>query len=107
MPVRRDLGSIDTPEAHYERRSFGVWIASDWRKIASLNQWRPLQIAEMHNFWGRGCSALFFLLAVNSRRDHRKPDQRCADASRSIDFHKRSEEHTSELQSQSNLVCRL
>src|SRR5256886_12556039 len=33
--------------------------------------------------------------------------ERMQQASRQLDFERRSEEHTSELQSQSNLVCRL
>src|SRR5688572_32194299 len=54
-----------------------------------------------------GVAALGFQLA----RDHRAPQQqgRGAKLSRSVDRENshRSEEHTSELQSQSNLVCRL
>src|SRR2546430_8881982 len=42
------------------------------------------------------------------RRSHRVPrPQRQRSQSGCIKAHKRSEEHTSELQSQSNLVCRL
>src|SRR2546427_5017327 len=35
------------------------------------------------------------------------PELRCSHSRRPLRFHMRSEEHTSELQSQSNLVCRL
>src|SRR5260370_24210538 len=91
MPVRRDLGSVDAPKAHHEWRSLGAWVASHRRKVAALDDRRPLQIAEVHNF-GR-CGAVFFLLAINRPK-------LCTSAIR-------SEEHTSELQSHLNLVCRL
>src|SRR6266699_844348 len=85
MPMRRDLGSINAPEAHHERRSFGAWVAGHRRKIASLNDWRPLQIAEVHNFGWRG--AVFFLLAVNRRRERGHTDQRDTNTSHSNLFH--------------------
>src|SRR5712664_577675 len=86
MPMRRNLGPVNAPDAHHEWRSFGAWVAGHRRKIAALHDRRPLQIAEVHNFGRRG--ALLLLLAVNSRGDHRNPNQRCADTSRSIHFHR-------------------
>src|SRR6266704_1105458 len=66
MPVRRDLGSVDAPEAHDEWGPLDAGIASHRRKIAALYDRCPLQIAEMHNF-GR-CGAVFFLFQLSSAR---------------------------------------
>src|SRR6266513_1015236 len=85
MPMRRDLGSINAPETHHERRSLGAWVAGHRRNIATLNDRRPLQIAEVHNFGWRG--AVFFLLAVNCRREPSHTDQRDTNTSHSNLFH--------------------
>src|ERR1700687_245365 len=85
MPMRRNLGPVNAPDAHHEWRSFGAWVPSHRRKIAALHDRRPLQIAEVHNFGRRG--AVFFLLAVNCRRKHGRTDQRDAHPSRSNLFH--------------------
>src|SRR5882757_6259812 len=81
MPMRRNFGSVNAPETHHEWRSFSAWVAGHGRKIASLKDRRPFQIAEVHNFGRRG--AVFFLLAVNCRRKHGRTDQRDAHTSRS------------------------
>src|SRR5207248_9616265 len=78
MPVRGDLGSIGTAEAHYEWRSLGAGVAGNRGKIAALYDRRPLQIAEVHNLGRR--RAIFFLLAINHRRK-RGADQRNAETS--------------------------
>src|SRR2546427_2110070 len=44
-------------------------------------------------------------VAVMTGRQHERASDRCAEALEVVE--RRSEEHTSELQSQSNLVCRL
>src|SRR6266851_5790621 len=85
MPMRRNLGSVSAPEPHHERRSFGAWVAGHRRKIASLQDRRPLQIAEVHNLGRRG--AVFFLLAVNRRRKHGRTCQRDTHSSHSNLFH--------------------
>src|ERR1700687_3800494 len=85
MPMRRNLGPVNAPDAHHEWRSFGGWVPCHRRKIAALHDRRPLQIAEVHNFRRRG--AVFFLLAVNRRRKHGRTDQRDAHTSRSNLFH--------------------
>src|SRR5260370_31002176 len=85
MPMRRDLGSVDAPEAHYEWGPLDAGIACHRRKIAALYDRRPLQIAEMHNF-GR-CAAVFFLLAINRRRKRGRAHQRDTHTSHSKSFH--------------------
>src|SRR2546430_7401035 len=53
-------------------------------------------------------STLFpYTTLFRSRRPHRRPDDAARPAARPGPQGERSEEHTSELQSQSNLVCRL
>src|SRR5438445_631342 len=59
MPMRRNLGSVNAPEAHHERRSFGAWVAGHRRKVAALDDRRPLQITEVHTFGRRGLGAVF------------------------------------------------
>src|ERR1700680_1938943 len=85
MPMRRDLGSINAPEAHHEWRTLGAWVAGHRRKIASLYDRRPLQVAEAHDLGCRG--AVFFLLAVNRRRERGHSDQRDTNTSHSNLFH--------------------
>ncbi len=57
--MRWNLGSVNAPEAHHEWRSLGAWVARYRREIASFEDRRPLQIAEVQNF--RRGGAVFFL----------------------------------------------
>src|SRR5260370_42599526 len=85
VPVCRNFRPIRTPESNHKRLSFGVWVSFHYRDVASLDDRRPLQIAEVHNF-GR-CGAVFFLLAINRRRKRGRAHQRDTHTSHSKPFH--------------------
>src|SRR5712672_317153 len=85
MPMRRNFRSIRATYAQYELRPVRAGVASHGCQIASLDDRRPLQIAEVHDFgWRR---AFFLFLAANSDSNYQEPDERCARYYRSIFLH--------------------
>src|SRR5258708_4052760 len=83
--MRGNFRSIRASEANHERLSLSFRISLHSRHIASLDDWGPLQISEMHDLVRFG--AFFLFLAVNSHDKCRQPDQGCAHNSQSIHFH--------------------